>query len=487
MARRGLIPEHAAMVISSILYATAALLEAWLAAMLLMCWRRLHGSSGKWPGLLAAGFACNAVRCGLLAAGRGHIALNAAASLPASVFGAAAIALLTAALVAYAGLRRRTARRINLASAIVLGLTVAATALHGLTRGQSLLVVNLFFVGWILLFVRALVREPRNGHGFVVVALLAFPIGTVAANEAWMPSELLATVELVALAAIGVTVLTTGLLRAHGRVQIERAVAVKALAGREQAQSALRAANETLEHRVALRTQELRETIEGLESFTRSVSHDLRGPLGGIAGLAKLARDEVADGNVDEADRLLVAISKQADSSVQLVAALLALARAGDAEPHATRFALAPLVSEAIAALGEAARPAAVTIHVGPLSDVVADRALLRQVFVNLVGNACKFAAGAVRPHVEIGRVAVPGGDAFYVRDNGIGFEPSEAERMFKPFQRLHGKDFDGVGVGLSIVRRIVTHHGGRVWAEGAPGAGATFWFTLGEEAGAAA
>jgi signal transduction histidine kinase len=468
-----------AMVISSVLYATSALLEAWLAAMLLVCWRRLRGGGATWPGLLAAGFAFNAVRCCLLANGEGNVTLERGASMVTSALAVGTIGLLTAALADYANLRRRVARRVNAVTSALLALVFAAIVLGAITRGQALLVVNLFFTGWILLFLRSLVREPRSGHGLVVVALLAYPLGSVAANAGWLPFEYLPTIELVPITAIGVTVLTTGLLRAHGRAQAERAVAVQALAEREQAQTALRAANETLEHRVALRTQELRETIEGLESFTRSVSHDLRGPLGGIAGLAKLARDEMADGNAGEADRLLAAIATQADNSVRLVAALLALARAGDAEPHTTRFALAPLVSEAVAALGEAARPPAATIAVGPLPEVVADRELLRQVFVNLVGNACKFASASVRPRVEIGSLPTPAGDAFFVRDNGIGFEPGAADRLFKPFQRLHGRDFDGVGVGLSIVRRIVTHHGGRVWAEGAPGAGATFWFTL--------
>jgi len=475
------------MVISSILYATGALLEAWLAAMLLVCWRRLRDSGARWPGLLAAGFACNAVRCGLLAWGEGNVTLEHVPSMITSVLAATAIALLTAALVDYAGLRRVTARRIDLGTILLLVLTVGAVALHEITRGETLIVVNLFFFVWIALFARALMREPHSGHAFVIGALFAFPVGSVAANEGWMPFELLPVIELVPITAIGLTVLTTGLLRSHRRAQLERAVAVKALAEREQAQVALRAANETLEHRVAVRTQELHETIEGLESFNRTVSHDLRGPLGGISGLAKLARDEVADGNVDSADRLLAAIARQADDSARLVGALLALARASDAEPRTTRFELAPLVSEAVAALGETARPAAVTIDVGPLPEVVADRELLRQVFVNLIGNACKFAAGAVRPHVEIGGVPTPAGEAFYVRDNGIGFASEAAARLFKPFQRLHGEKFEGIGVGLSIVRRIVAHHGGRVWAEGEPGAGATFWFTLGAPERAAA
>jgi signal transduction histidine kinase len=475
------------MAISSVLYAAGAVLEAWVAAMLFVCWRGLRAAQSRWPGLLAAGFALNAARCTLFATGYGNVPLATGAALLTTVLGAGAVVLLTAALLDYLGLRGPVARRLNLGTAVLIALTVAAVALRAITRGQAFLVLNVFFVAWIVLFARALLREPHSGHGVVIAALLAFPVGSVAANQGWLPFELLPTIELVPLTAIGLTVLTTGLLRAHRQALAERALAEAALAERERAQAALRAANESLEQRVALRTQELRETIEGLESFTRNVSHDLRGPLGGIAGVAKLARDEVAEGRVATVDRLLAAIADQADDSVRLVGALLALARAGDAEPRATRFALAPLVAEAIAALGDAARPTAVTIDIGPLPEVVADRDLLRQVFVNLVGNACKFAAGAVRPHVEIGRVATPAGDEFYVRDNGIGFAPDAAARLFKPFQRLHGDRYAGVGVGLSIVRRIVVHHGGRVWAEGTPGQGATFWFTLAQPTRAAA
>ena len=255
-------------------------------------------------------------------------------------------------------------------------------------------------------------------------------------------------------------------------------VAAGALAARAAAEAGLRAANESLEQRVAQRTRELRETIEGLESFNRSVSHDLRGPLGGIAGLAQLARDQVAHGDTAQADRLLAAIDRQADESVRLIAALLALARAGDAQPQRSHFAAGPLVDEAIAATTASGARADVVVRELPVVD--ADRELLRQVFVNLVGNARKFAREASTPRIEIGHAATAHGDAFYVRDNGVGFAPAEAQRLFKPFERLHGTRFEGFGVGLSIVRRIVDHHGGRAWAEGVPGQGATIWFTLG-------
>jgi len=102
-------------------------------------------------------------------------------------------------------------------------------------------------------------------------------------------------------------------------------------------------------------------------------------------------------------------------------------------------------------------------------------------VFANLVGNACKFAGAGHAARVEVGHAATPQGQAYFVRDNGIGFAPDDAARLFRPFERLNGQRYEGFGVGLSIVQRIVDHHGGRVWAEGLPGRGATFWFTLGQ------
>jgi signal transduction histidine kinase len=108
------------------------------------------------------------------------------------------------------------------------------------------------------------------------------------------------------------------------------------------------------------------------------------------------------------------------------------------------------------------------------------DPELLRQVFTNLIGNAIKFANRSQHPQVEVSTEARDGEAVFMVRDNGIGFDPASAQRLFKPFQRLHDRSYEGFGVGLSIVKRIIDRHGGRVWAEGSPGQGASFYFTLG-------
>ena len=137
------------------------------------------------------------------------------------------------------------------------------------------------------------------------------------------------------------------------------------------------------------------------------------------------------------------------------------------------------MVEEIVAALS-GTQPASPQIVVQPLPDADADPQLLRQVFANLLGNACKFAGAANEARIEVGHAQTANGGAYFVRDNGVGFSNVDAQRMFQPFQRLHGAAYDGFGVGLSIVRRIVDHHGGQVWADGVPGGGATFWFTLG-------
>jgi signal transduction histidine kinase len=247
----------------------------------------------------------------------------------------------------------------------------------------------------------------------------------------------------------------------------------------------LRALNESLEHKVAQRTRELEDVVSALESFNRSVSHDLRGPLGGIAGVSRLASEALGRGDTATAQRLLPAITAQAESSGQLVAALLSLARAGNAELDPQPVALERLVADAVAQMALAADPASrfpeVTVQ-SPLPVVHGDEHLLKQVVVNLLDNARKFTRHCDAPRIEVGSsLDEQGQPVFFVRDNGIGFDAAAAGRLFEPFRRLHGGRYHGHGVGLSIVKRIVERHGGRVWADARLGEGATFRFTLGE------
>lgn len=248
---------------------------------------------------------------------------------------------------------------------------------------------------------------------------------------------------------------------------------------RKRAALELKVANETLEQRVERRTAELREMIEGLESFNRTVSHDLRGPLGGIAGVANLARDYMASGENAQAERMLQLISSRASTTEKLVNTLLALARASEAELRTQAVDTLALVDEVIEFLQPADTATPLPVSVGELPMVDGDPNLLRQVFVNLITNALKFAAAAEQPRVEVGTTGETVRTVFFVRDNGVGFGDEQAQRLFKPFQRLHGARYEGFGLGLSIVKRIVDRHGGDIWAQGAPSEGATFYFSL--------
>jgi signal transduction histidine kinase/CheY-like chemotaxis protein len=249
-------------------------------------------------------------------------------------------------------------------------------------------------------------------------------------------------------------------------------------AERKRAADELRVANDTLERRVELRTAELHEIIEGLESFNRSVSHDLRGPLGGIAGAARLAQEYLAEHANDKAERLLQMVVSQADITARMVDALLTLARTSDASLQTQRVDMNELVREVIESMQRAhpEGPLPITV-IGPLAEVDADPDLARQVFANLIGNALKFASRVPQPRVEVGASGTPDQPMFFVRDNGVGFDAAKVHRLFKPFSRLHGTRFEGSGVGLSIVKRIIDRHGGKIWAQGEPEHGATFWF----------
>lgn len=241
----------------------------------------------------------------------------------------------------------------------------------------------------------------------------------------------------------------------------------------------LQIANETLEQRVESRTAQLREIIGGLESFNRTVSHDLRGPLGGIAGASRKAAEYLGSGQGERAAQMLELIARSAERTEHLVNALLALARASETDLHRQRVDTQALVREVVDQLAQPAGRPPVAVAIGELPEVDADPTLLRQVFVNLIGNAVKFASAGSSPQVEVGATLEQGRVVFFVRDNGVGFSSEQAERLFHPFQRLHGARYEGFGLGLSIVKRIVERHQGHIRAEGRPGQGASFHFSV--------
>lgn len=443
--------------------------QAVLALLFGLVWRALRGG---WPAWLAIGFAANAGCYGAMAAGLYSAEPFVAPATLVALLALAAVVSITIGVVDYVGVEARHARRIN-AVAVLVALASTPLGLIGvITRAVGYAVMASYVVGWTVLFLWAMRREPRSGHGVVVLALLLYPLTVAGVVTGRVSPELLSASAVLPFSALGVTLLTTGLLRTQRRAAL-------ALAERERAQALLRATNDSLEHQVTLRTAELRETIDGLESFNRTVSHDLRTPLGGIVGITRLARDKLADGDALQVQQMLDLIEGQAVNSVKLVEALLALSRASDAMLHVRDVDSASLVNDVIKALPEAV--SLYCIVASQMPTVHADPELLRQVFSNLIGNAVKFTAGSPHPRVEISARTGDGQTVFEVRDNGIGFEPAAAPRLFKPFQRLHHHGYEGFGVGLSIVKRIIDRHGGRVWAEGRPGRGASFYFTLGQ------
>ncbi len=233
-----------------------------------------------------------------------------------------------------------------------------------------------------------------------------------------------------------------------------------------------------LARRLDDQTAGLRAKVAALESFNRAVAHDLRGPLYGIEGLARLAREALLRSDA-QAERMLQTIAHQAATTLQLVDALMCLARAADVALKLESVDSQRLAEEVAQQLALTSSQGRRALQLGPLPPVQADATLLRQVFVNLIGNALKFTQGCAMPRIEVQAWNDAGRVVFRVRDNGIGFSPSEAEQLFKPFKRLDGRRFEGNGLGLSIVKQIAERHGGSAWAQANPEGGASFHFSL--------
>ncbi|HET9369689.1 MAG TPA: ATP-binding protein [Vicinamibacterales bacterium] len=237
-------------------------------------------------------------------------------------------------------------------------------------------------------------------------------------------------------------------------------------------------AREELEHRVEARTEELRALNRELESFSYSVSHDLRAPLRAIVGFVQILEEDHSAAFNPDARRALDRVKVNATRMGQLIDDLLAFAQIGRVPLTRQRVELNHLArSVAEEALAAAERPIELVIE--PLPPCLGEPVLLKQVFANLLSNAVKFTARTERPVITVG--SMTNADTIYfVRDNGAGFDERFADKLFGVFQRLHRTvEFEGTGVGLAIVQRIINRHGGRVWAEGRVNQGATFYFTL--------
>jgi two-component system sensor histidine kinase/response regulator len=242
----------------------------------------------------------------------------------------------------------------------------------------------------------------------------------------------------------------------------------------------LRRENTELRERERRRSEELAAAYHDLESFSYSVSHDLRAPLRSIDGFSQILEDDFAERLGDEGRRIIRIIRGGSQKMDQLIVALLEFSRAGRTALHREPIDMAGLAEAAASearALYTGPEP---LIEIGELPAVEGDATVMRQVWSNLIGNALKYSAKRSQPRVEIGGRVENEEVIYRVKDNGAGFDMRYADKLFGVFQRLHSaEDFSGTGVGLAIVQRIITRHGGRIWAQSSPDQGACFEFSI--------
>jgi light-regulated signal transduction histidine kinase (bacteriophytochrome) len=251
------------------------------------------------------------------------------------------------------------------------------------------------------------------------------------------------------------------------------------ITGHKQAEQELSDAKSHLERRVRERTAQLEAVNKGLEAFAYSISHDLRSPIRTIGSFAELLSEEQAGRFDAEGAMMLNAIKQSAKNMDGMVTGMLELARLGQQPMAKSKVDMNHLAREVVREMlpQKAKRKAAVNIH--PLPAAYGNETALRLVIENLFSNALKYTRDRPEPIIEVGARDEDEEQIYYVKDNGAGFDMRQKEKLFVPFQRLHGGEFEGTGIGLATVSRIISHSGGRVWAEGEVDKGATFFFSL--------
>jgi PAS domain S-box-containing protein len=249
---------------------------------------------------------------------------------------------------------------------------------------------------------------------------------------------------------------------------------------RKQDEDEIRRLNAELEHRVQERTAELKAAYQEMEAFSYSISHDLRAPLIHIAGFVEMLKSDLGPALDDKSSRHLQTICDSTETMGRMIADLLTFSRIGRAEMHKTRFNLAGTIKEVRRDLQAQTQKRKIDWSVAEMPEVCADPFMMRQALYNLLGNAVKFTRNRDVARIEISVETTAQEHIFAIRDNGAGFDMKYASKLFGVFQRLHtSSEFEGTGIGLANVRRIIGRHGGRTWAEGAVDGGATFYFSL--------
>jgi PAS domain S-box-containing protein len=238
--------------------------------------------------------------------------------------------------------------------------------------------------------------------------------------------------------------------------------------------------NQDLEERVSIRTNQLENANNELESFSYSVSHDLRAPLRAVDGFSKFLLEDYGDKLDQEGKRLLSLIRSNTQRMDRLITDILALSRVTRSVHKVSKIDMSKMV---FSMFNECVAPEdrnKLSFTIDPIPHTIGDATYLKQVWSNLILNAVKFSSKKSKPEIHVGGRTENGFNIYFIKDNGAGFNPDYAHKLFAAFQRLHKPDeFEGTGVGLAIVQRVVHRHGGKVWAEGNEGTGATFYFSL--------
>jgi PAS domain S-box-containing protein len=238
--------------------------------------------------------------------------------------------------------------------------------------------------------------------------------------------------------------------------------------------------NRDLERRVEERTAQLEAVNKELESFSYSISHDLRTPLRAIDGFSHILLEDYAGKLDEEGKRLLNVVRDNTHRMGQLIDDILKFSRTGRVELNSSGIDMEQMAQAVVEELQSAIVGSKLQMEIDPIPPTRGDSAMMRQVFVNLISNAIKFSCTREIPRIQIGATINGEETVYYVRDNGVGFDMQYADKLFGVFQRLHSvNEFEGTGIGLAIVKRIITRHGGRVWADGKVNEGATIYFAL--------